>query len=256
MAEPTPAVTPAEARRWREFLERLECWELIYGEALAEEAWDDLAPELESLAPGAERDVATIKARGEVALLEIPVRPSAPSAAGADDAVSEPSADVSGHQHLAPHAPEQDAEPEREVVLEAAPPGAYREPDPEDAPSESPADRAVAQSSEQPTRRARVSERVAAPAAAAQSSARPDRPMRWADIAVAVLEASRTQMTAREILEWSQKNGPSRPTTGKTPAQSINRDLHAAIRKRYARLRAGDRPGTFTLERGETRSTG
>jgi hypothetical protein len=67
----------------------------------------------------------------------------------------------------------------------------------------------------------------------------------WLEAAVAVLTASRRPLRAREIVDAAQELGLSPMSLTKTPIQSVNRDLHAAIRRNDARIVAGPVPGQF-----------
>lgn len=265
--------SPAQAKSWRELLDRLECWVLIYGDELPQELWDDIASELDALAPGIERDVAIVRRTGEAAVLAHPEIAQAEGAAVAPGPTSSPPPDASTSAEGATlHATErgdaargQEPPEDTDIArLAVSPPQVSEEPE-EAAPDATPAGpdprsrtRRTVASTRANNANSVVEQVVPAPAAdageapdqaveAPESAPAPDgsRPLRWIDIAEAVLLASGKEMTAREIFEWSQNHGPRRAVVGKTPAQSINRDLHSAIRKGHPRIRKGSRPGSF-----------
>lgn len=71
--------------------------------------------------------------------------------------------------------------------------------------------------------------------------------LRWVEVAALALAEIGGALTAREILDWNDTCGPHRPHGGKTPVRTINRDLHAAIRRGEQGLGHGEGPGTFVL---------
>ena len=123
--------------------------------------------------------------------------------------------------------PEAVTEPEPEAVTEPEPqpePEAVTEPEPQPEPE------AVTEPEPQPE----------------PQPAEDDATLSWVDVAVAVLRKAGTELSAREIYTRSVADGPTRPTTAKTPWQTINRDLHAAIRRGDARVATGSKRGRFT----------
>lgn len=80
-----------------------------------------------------------------------------------------------------------------------------------------------------------------APAAAPAAIA----PLSWFETAVAVLTSARRPLRAREIVELAETLGLRPLSRTQTPAQSINRDLHAAVRRGDTRVRTGPGPGEF-----------
>lgn len=97
---------------------------------------------------------------------------------------------------------------------------------------------------DRPSRPAASRARVQVSAVPAESSGRP---MRWVDVARLALSATAAPMTARDILDWNDTDGPRRPHSGRTPVRTINRDLHVAVRRGEPGLVHGDAPGTFVL---------
>lgn len=74
-----------------------------------------------------------------------------------------------------------------------------------------------------------------------------DGPLRWPEVARLALEALGGPLSARDILDWNETVGPHRPISGKTPVRTVNRDLHAAVRRGEPGLAHGEAPGTFVL---------
>lgn len=82
-------------------------------------------------------------------------------------------------------------------------------------------------------------------AATAPAATHAPTPSSWLEIASAVLSHTRTPLRARDIVEKAAELGLQPSSRSRTPAQSVNRDLHAAVRRGDARVRLGSEPGTF-----------
>lgn len=243
--------TQAQEKQWRDLLYNLDSCVLVYGEELPEEAWDDLQASLDALAPGADRDTRSVRALAERALRRLHGADEGPSAVPvsedggpgaqsttegvspgrstasvvADDVYSDPTAVAAFQREL-------------EVLsgLEERTTRARRGKDRRAG--------TLPYRREAPSSSSLVSREV--PVAASRPGTEP----RWPEIAVAVLEASGREMTASELLAWSQERGPRRSVSGKTPTQTINRDLHEAIRRGHPRLRHGSVRGRFAVVDG------
>lgn len=67
----------------------------------------------------------------------------------------------------------------------------------------------------------------------------------WLEASVAVLRASPGPMHASDIVAAVRAGGYAAPTRTKTPTQSVNRDLHDALRRGETRIVAGPGRGQF-----------
>lgn len=76
------------------------------------------------------------------------------------------------------------------------------------------------------------------------TAAGPDPALSWLETAVAILNASPDPLTASGIVAVAQATGRMRSTT-RTPAQSVNRDLHRAARAGDTRFVTGPLAGQF-----------
>lgn len=70
----------------------------------------------------------------------------------------------------------------------------------------------------------------------------------WLETAIVILRASGQPMSARAIVEAAHASGCAPPSQTRTPAQSVNRDLHAAARRGDTRIVPGPRAGQFHAE--------
>ena len=67
----------------------------------------------------------------------------------------------------------------------------------------------------------------------------------WLETAIAILQASSTPLTALQIVVIARSNGCSPTSRTRTPAQSVNRDLRAAVRRGDPRVALGPGAGQF-----------
>lgn len=93
---------------------------------------------------------------------------------------------------------------------------------------------------------ARASTAAAACSAGTDNATRATSVRRYVEAAVHVLKATGAAMTAHEIVEYIAEHDVT-TLSGATPARTVNRDLHAALKRGDTRLRKTDRPGVFTL---------
>jgi hypothetical protein len=70
-------------------------------------------------------------------------------------------------------------------------------------------------------------------------------PTSWREAAVLVLVRSGQPLRAAQIVTHATQWGLAPSSGTRTPAQSINRDLHAAMRNGDQRVEVGPRPGQF-----------
>lgn len=68
----------------------------------------------------------------------------------------------------------------------------------------------------------------------------------WLETAVAILQVSPTALTALQIVAFAHSNGYSPSSQTRTPAQTVNRDLRAAVRRGDPRVVFGPGAGHFT----------
>ena len=68
----------------------------------------------------------------------------------------------------------------------------------------------------------------------------------WLETAVSILQASSTPLNARQIVAVASSARYRPRSQTRTPVQSVNRDLHAAVRRGDPRVVLGPGPGQFT----------
>lgn len=93
---------------------------------------------------------------------------------------------------------------------------------------------------------------AALPAATAEPAGEPRREvgLSWVDIAMLVLQDRGRPMRAPEMITRASELGLTAKSRTRTPAQSMNRDLHAAARRTGAQIVTGPGAGEFHLAAG------
>lgn len=77
------------------------------------------------------------------------------------------------------------------------------------------------------------------------ASAGPDTPLSLREAAIVALIRTGTPMSAAQIVTRIEQLGLAPQTRTRTPAQSVNRDLHTAVRRGDPRITTGPEPGQF-----------
>lgn len=231
----------ARSKHWQEVLMLLDGWELLYGE-LPKEAWDEIGPLVAAIDRNVTLDVASIRAAAQTDIdAAAPAEPEVVVDIVAETAAAEPEARTDEV--------EPEPEPATDEVLPEAEPGATID----DAPPEATTDgREPAADSTEPepataTETADTADGTAPAAtdAAGTEAIEDASDKRWSDVASAILKASGRDMHAKDIWEWSLEHGPSKPTSGKTPWDTIARDIREAIKRGDTRFARGAKRGTF-----------